>query len=258
MVVQQTHGVREHIGNRPYMEDRYVIKLNFYKNYNLFGVMDGHGGEYVSEYCKTNLPHVLSYMLRIHDDISIALTKTFEKLHFDLPKDVASNQGTTCLIALVGSNDFWIANTGDSRAIMNDMLEPVQITKDHKPSDIDEYARIEKHGGRVSHHPGDVARVNSQLAVSRAIGDLRLYPLVIPTPEIYHVVYTPTNDFLILATDGLFDGLSNKAIVGMLMEKYRHPLTLTQRINISLDRILSLASDYSFDNITMILIHLKK
>lgn len=251
------HGVREHIGRRPYMEDRYVIKPNFYEDYNLYAVFDGHGGSFVSEFCKVNLASTLSFYLR-DNPISFALVKTFEHLHRELPQEYAGNQGTTALVALVGSHDAWIANTGDSRCIMNDMTNAVQITKDHKPNEKSELERIAAAGGQVTLVRGDVPRVQGQLAVSRAIGDKNLNPFLIPLPDVYHVIFKQTNDFLILGSDGLYDGMSNKEIIDTLLEKFRHPLSVPVRINTSLDRIVGLAADGSFDNITIIIIHLKR
>ena len=50
---------------------------------------------------------------------------------------------------LVIDNDVWIANTGDSRAIMssNQGSNYTQISNDHKPSEDAEKERIIKAGG---------------------------------------------------------------------------------------------------------------
>ncbi|OIT02280.1 putative protein phosphatase 2c 76 [Nicotiana attenuata] len=46
-----------------------------------------------------------------------------------------------------------------------------ELTRDHHPDRDDERSRVETAGGHVSEWSG-VARVNGQLAVSRAIGDV--------------------------------------------------------------------------------------
>lgn len=48
-----------------------------------------------------------------------------------------------------------------------------ELTRDHHPDRDDERSRVESAGGHVSEW-GGVARVNGQLAVSRAIGDVYL------------------------------------------------------------------------------------
>lgn len=46
-----------------------------------------------------------------------------------------------------------------------------ELTRDHHPDRDDERSRVESFGGHISNW-GGVARVNGQLAVSRAIGDI--------------------------------------------------------------------------------------
>ena len=50
---------------------------------------------------------------------------------------------------LIIDNDVWIANTGDSRAVMssNQGATYTQLSNDHKPSEDDEKQRILKAGG---------------------------------------------------------------------------------------------------------------
>jgi serine/threonine protein phosphatase PrpC len=51
---------------------------------------------------------------------------------------------------------------------------------------------------------GDVARVNGQLAVSRAFGDKNLKTHLRSDPDIRYADIDPDTDFLILASDGLW------------------------------------------------------
>jgi serine/threonine protein phosphatase PrpC len=70
-------------------------------------------------------------------------------------------------------NKLVVANAGDSRAVLCRRGQAVEMSRDHKPMDEDERARIQKAGGFVQE-----GRVNGSLALSRAIGDLaRLYKL---------------------------------------------------------------------------------
>lgn len=58
----------------------------------------------------------------------------------------------SCAVAVLIVGDIaYVANTGDSRAIMcvNGGKNFIQITNDHKPEDPSEKARIEQAGGRV-------------------------------------------------------------------------------------------------------------
>ncbi|XWS73373.1 hypothetical protein CRYUN_Cryun02cG0122700 [Craigia yunnanensis] len=77
--------------------------------------------------------------------------------------------GSTAVTAIViDGKDLWLANIGDSRAVVCERGSANQITVDYDPHA--ERRRIEKLGGFVTTLPGDVARVNGQLAVAWAFG----------------------------------------------------------------------------------------
>lgn len=68
--------------------------------------------------------------------------------------------------------------------------------------------RVEKAGGQVLFWNGH--RVMGVLAMSRAIGDHGLRPYIIPEPEVSVVCRTDDDDFLLLASDGLWDVMANQ------------------------------------------------
>lgn len=116
--------------------------------------------------------------------------------------------GSTAVVALVGTHRVWIANCGDSRAVLSRAGVAIQVTDDHKPEREDEAERVEKAGGQVLYWNGH--RVMGVLAMSRAIGDHCLRPYVIPEPEISVFARHPRDEILLLASDGLWDVLSNQ------------------------------------------------
>ena len=61
------------------------------------------------------------------------------------------NSGSCALIALIINDILYAINLGDSRALYSrdGGKEYFQITRDHKPNDEKEKARIEKAGGKV-------------------------------------------------------------------------------------------------------------
>ncbi|GFZ15028.1 protein phosphatase 2CA [Actinidia rufa] len=77
----------------------------------------------------------------------------------------------------------------------------------------DELDRIENAGGRVIYWDGP--RVLGVLAMSRAIGDNYLKPFVIPEPEVTVTNRTAEDECLILASDGLWDVVSNETASGV-------------------------------------------
>lgn len=99
------------------------------------------------------------------------------------------------------------ANIGDSRIILCRNGEAVELSEQHKPDTQSEKERIEAAGGRVIWWMGQ-AKVNGVLGVSRAIGDVRLKDLVISKPFVQHRVIEDEDEFVILASDGLWDVFS--------------------------------------------------
>lgn len=74
--------------------------------------------------------------------------------------------GSTAVCVFISPEYFYIANCGDSRAILCRKGVPAVSTIDHKPTMESERKRIREAGGSVM-----IGRVNGSLAVSRALGD---------------------------------------------------------------------------------------
>lgn len=98
-----------------------------------------------------------------------------------------------------------------------------QLTRDHHPDRDDERFRVENAGGYVLEW-GGVPRVNGQLAVSRAIGDLHLKGYgVISAPEVTDWQPLTTNDsYLVVASDGMFEKLGLQDTCDLLWEVHSH------------------------------------
>lgn len=64
------------------------------------------------------------------------------------------------------------------------------------------------------HCRNGVWRVQGSLAVSRSIGDLHLKDWVISEPEIESLRLTSDCDFLIMASDGLWDKVRYQYLLG--------------------------------------------
>ncbi|PIN06965.1 Serine/threonine protein phosphatase [Handroanthus impetiginosus] len=92
-----------------------------------------------------------------------------------------------------------------------------ELTNDHHPDRDDEKYRVESAGGNISKWAG-VARINGQLAVSRAIGDISFKSFgVISVPEVTDWQPLTGNDsYVIAASDGVFEKLSPQDICDIL------------------------------------------
>uniref|UniRef100_A0A0D9WH97 protein-serine/threonine phosphatase n=1 Tax=Leersia perrieri TaxID=77586 RepID=A0A0D9WH97_9ORYZ len=116
--------------------------------------------------------------------------------------------GSTAVVAVVGPTRVVVANSGDSRAVLCRAGVPVPLSVDHKPDRPDELERIKSAGGRVIYWDG--ARVLGVLAMSRAIGDGYLKPYVTSEPEVTVTERSDDDECLILASDGLWDVVTNE------------------------------------------------
>ena len=136
------------------------------------------------------------------EGIFYALKECFKRLD----EDFQGTAGATATVALILDGKVWVANVGDSRTILvkNDGTSR-QASEDAKP-DIPRYKRkIEKLGGFVS---DGLPRVNSRIAVARAIGDKDVIGstgvcVMSPSPKI--TCFPLDFDYAILACDGLYD-----------------------------------------------------
>ncbi|KAH7293123.1 hypothetical protein KP509_28G012900 [Ceratopteris richardii] len=116
--------------------------------------------------------------------------------------------GSTAVVAVLSFRHIVVANCGDSRAVLCRNGQAIPLSVDHKPDREDEMARIEAAGGKVICWNG--WRVLGVLAMSRAIGDHFLEPYIIAEPEVTMLRRSHKDECLILASDGLWDVISNR------------------------------------------------
>ncbi|XP_042418481.1 probable protein phosphatase 2C 33 isoform X1 [Zingiber officinale] len=138
--------------------------------------------------------------------------------------------GTTAVTLFKQGQDLIIGNVGDSRAVLgtrdeNNSLIAIQLTVDLKPSLPREAERIRRCRGRIFalRDEPEVARVwlpnhdSPGLAMARAFGDFCLKDFgLISVPEVSYRLITENDDFIVLATDGVWDVLSNNEVISIV------------------------------------------
>jgi serine/threonine protein phosphatase PrpC len=209
----------EDIGLRNYQEDRHSICFNFFEDFHYLAVFDGHGDDKVAIFLKLYLKDVIKTELQNFypkKTIEQCLFDSFKKINAILPKDISNHSGSTALVIIKKNTLLYIANVGDSRVIINSNNNAFPISEDHKPSEISEYTRILNLGGHVIKDPYGTHRVNGTLSLSRAIGDLYLKPYVSSVPDIYTVKLSKSNNYLIAASDGLWDVFDNQELINLV------------------------------------------
>ena len=122
--------------------------------------------------------------------------------------------GSTAVAVFITQDEVVVASLGDSRAVLCRDYQAVPLTKDHKPSNLEEADRIIKAGGSVQR-----GRINGNLAVSRSFGDFYYKndssrpqdsQMVSPVPNITETPIsldprTSSDQFIIIACDGVWD-----------------------------------------------------
>lgn len=268
---------------------------------HLFGVFDGHGGPQVANYCREYLHLALAEELSIASEANSQIengvhdwkeewTKVFvdclRKLDDEvggfpiaanrgmasnhvLPPIAPDSVGSTAVIAVVCSTHIIVANCGDSRAVICRGKASMPLSIDHKPNREDECSRIEAAGGRVINWEG--YRVSGVLAMSRSIGDRYLRPYVIADPELMFIPRAKEDECLILASDGLWDVMTNQEACDLarrriLLWHRKNGTTLSKERGEDVDPAAQDAADYlsqfalhrgSKDNISVIVVDLK-
>jgi protein phosphatase 1L len=214
-----SYGFSSLRGKRASMEDFHDTMISKVDSQviGLFGVFDGHGGSRAAEYVKKHLFDNLLKHPKFIDDTKLAIAEAYKQTDQDYLKTEISQSrdaGSTASTAVLVGDRLLVANVGDSRAVICRGGEAVALSTDHKPNRTDERQRIEDAGGVVMW--AGTWRVGGVLAVSRAFGDRLLKQYVVADPEIQEDTIKEGVDFLVLASDGLWDVVSNQDAVSMV------------------------------------------
>ncbi|RDY09544.1 Protein phosphatase 2C 16, partial [Mucuna pruriens] len=256
---------------------------------HFFGVYDGHGGSQVANYCRERMHLALAEEIEFvkegllvksaKDDCRDLWKKAFASCFLKVDAEVGGEVncepvapetvGSTAVVAIICSSHIIVSNCGDSRAVLCRGKEPLALSVDHKPNRDDEYERIEAAGGKVIQWNGH--RVFGVLAMSRSIGDRYLKPWIIPDPEVRYIPRAKDDECLILASDGLWDVMTNEEVCDIARRRIlvwhkKNGLALPSQRGEGIDPAAQAAAEYlsnralqkgSKDNITVIVVDLK-
>ena len=147
--------------------------------------------------------------------------------------------GSTCVSLLLKQRDtsiVYIANVGDSRTIVireneNNLWTHKQLSRDHKPTEKDEYQRIIDMDGEIEAIEDDngnwtgplrVWEKGSEgpgLAMTRSLGDKVGTKLgVVCTPEVFKYEIKDEDRAFIIASDGLWEYMPNEEVTEAVKE----------------------------------------
>jgi len=233
------YGASAMQGWRMNMEDAHITDPNFGPDMALFAVFDGHGGPEVAKFCEVHFGEQLKKNANFEaGDYEKALKETFLKMDEMLvtPEGRAeiskymenegadSMAGCTSNVLFIKGNTVYCANAGDSRSVLWDG-RMIPLSEDHKPDNAIEKERISKAGGYIVD-----GRVNSNLNLSRAIGDLEykkntaLKPteqLISAEPDIVKRELTTDDKFILMGCDGVWEILTGTELCKIAEERLK-------------------------------------
>jgi len=240
-------------GSQKTNQDSFVFKtgINQIKDFNIFGVLDGHGpeGHFVSKFASEFLPSKLinhpeikslkdpeEIYKKLKDNNCYIITQAFIETDNQL-KNVdfdAYESGCTCVLVIHIGSHIICANTGDSRSVVvydeqgeNNLnhFNVAALSKDYKPELPEETQRIIMNGGEVKQMKNEIGegvgpfRVWALdgnypgLAMSRSIGDLKGKKIgVIPDPGILEYDLCEKTKYIVACSDGVWEFLNNDEV----------------------------------------------
>ncbi|CDO96084.1 unnamed protein product [Kluyveromyces dobzhanskii CBS 2104] len=222
---------------RKTMEDVHTYVENFSSrlDWGYFAIFDGHAGSEASKWCGANLHRYLEHKILEDEtrDLRDVLNESFVYADHEVNNVLEGNSGCTAAVCVlrweipdttVPSEDetinlqqhkrmLYTANVGDTRVVLFRNGNSIRLTYDHKASDILELQRVENAGGLIMK-----SRVNGMLAVTRSLGDKFFDSLVVANPFTTSVEITTSDQFLIIACDGLWDVIEDHEACDMIKD----------------------------------------
>jgi len=218
--------------------------------------------------------------LENHEDFHANINNAFRDVFLSVDEALKSVQeiepifsGTTACVVLMRDKKLFIANVGDSRAVLgrnvNGSFSSVDLSIDQNPDSPGEMPRIENCGGFVSPPPevGLSARVwldedytQIGLAMARSIGDHAVKAIgVIADPVVTTHNLIESDKFLIIATDGVWEFISSEEAVLLVSSSFNQGLDASvaceQLIEKAASKWKEIEGDYR-DDITAVIVRI--
>ncbi|KAK4778304.1 hypothetical protein SAY87_018491 [Trapa incisa] len=226
------------------------------------GIYDGHGGPEAAHFVNERLfDNIKNYAMENHGMSADVIKKAFlatddeflslVKKQWLIMPQIAS-VGSCCLVGVICSGQLYIANTGDSRAVLGRQergtkeMKAIQLSSEHNASyeSVREELRLlhpnDQHIVMLKHN---VWRVKGLIQVSRSIGDAYLKkaefnkepllvkfrlpksfdsPILRAEPTVHVQRIHPQDQFLIFASDGLWEHISNQEAINIVNNSPRN------------------------------------
>lgn len=222
-------------------QDNYSFVI--YQNTLMIMLFDGHGanGHFVANFC---VDYFTQYYYKHFQDFIYDTQDTIKGLFLSCDEELKSSgincdlSGSTCVLVILTSTHMHCASVGDSRGILissnnANYYYSSQLTTDQKPNHKEEYHRIKAQGGSVRRFinesgikrgPYRIWDGDSNipgLAMSRSLGDFTGKSIGVIAAPIYACVQIhPRDKYVVIASDGVWDVMSNDKITEFLSQNF--------------------------------------
>jgi adenylate cyclase len=227
----------------------------------LFGLFEGRAGtnrggritKYIHDYFQTFFKTELE-KLRDYDTVESALRRSFLSLNKELGLKVfnSSNSaveleyawesegansvalgiddnksGASGLVVYISGKILYVANVGDTKAVIGrNNGSAYEVASNHSIISPSEIARIREAGGYISHD----CLINGEVNVSRSFGHFHLTPIINANPSIEKIKLSEQDEFIILATRGLWDRMSYQTAVDVTRTERDNLMRAAQKL----------------------------
>lgn len=275
--------------HKPNQDSLSIFQVESRPDVAIFSVFDGHGpfGEYASHFCRNEFHPALAAAPSFKYDIKAGLSEALQSVHDQFIKVSPSTgvdplvSGTTAITVAVEGDHIYCANVGDSRALLGSksasgVTTVVELSEDHNPRRADEKARIKKSSailmterdvrGLSGSTPSDKIYVCREkngdivygVLFTRSLGDKDAHEHLGVSEVAEHRNQDIKEDdkYLILASDGIWDHMTNEEVVDVCFDKDDPHIACEAITRTAAERWETQDPDHRRDDITVLIVKL--
>jgi protein phosphatase 2C family protein 2/3 len=135
------------------------INIENWPKCSYFGIYDGHGGSLCADFLRDNLHTFVIMEKCFPENPKEAIVRGFAKAEKEFINKVydkntntlRDKSGSCAIVVLIVQEECYVANVGDSRAVLSSDqgMRCIGLSNDHKPGDEKEAERIKEAGGEI-------------------------------------------------------------------------------------------------------------
>ena len=189
----------------------------------LLGVFDGHNGTECAAFARDSLPPEIIASDKFPKNMEQACIESFKAVNvrfLERAKQVECEAGTTALVAFFLDSRLHLAGVGDCAGVISRSGRATKLTRSHTANDPLEAAAVEERGGTVRNVGGNM-RVDGVISITRGLGCKPCTDHTSCVPELVSIEICEDDDFLVLASDGLWDVVSPQEAADFIAARKR-------------------------------------